>query len=59
MKNSKITYVFGSGRLNRLSNKTFEAEVFLFLFLLLEKYQNIEIIEMLPEKPKVYGIKRF
>ena len=35
MKNSKITYVFGSGRLNRLSNKTFEArEFFLFLFLL-------------------------
>ena len=34
MKNSKITYVFGSGRLNRLSNKTFEARVFLFLFLL-------------------------
>ena len=59
MKNSKITYVFGSGRLNRLSNKTFEAREFFYsYFYFLEKYKNIEIIEMLPEKPKVYGIKK-
>lgn len=45
MKNKKVLYVFGPGRLDKIKNHKFEAEEFFYSYFYIKKYFEVEIIE--------------
>lgn len=59
MNNLNITYVFGSGRREKLLNKSFTAKEFFYGYQYFQNTNiNLNIIEMLEEKPNVIGVKK-
>ena len=46
MKTSDITYVFGTGRIDKLDNKNFTGEFFYGYNYFLSKNLNVQIIEL-------------
>ena len=57
MNNLNITYVFGSGRREKLLNNSFTAKEF-SMAINISTNINLNIIEMLEEKPNVIGVKK-
>ena len=59
MNNLNITYVFGSGRREKLLNNSFTAKEFFYGYQYFQNTNiNLNIIEMLEEKPNVIGVKK-
>ena len=58
MNNLNITYVFGSGREKLLNNSFYCKRIFLWLSIFSNININLNIIEMLEEKPNVIGVKK-
>ena len=55
MNNLNITYVFGSGRREKLLNNSFTAKEFFYGYQYFQNTNiNLNIIEMLEEKPNGY-----